>query len=157
MALQSTTAIATITLQQASSIVTFSGIPNTYRDLILLISGTATASGGMYVYFNGDTTASNYSRVVVYGDGSSPASGSSSDSKFMDMYTSQNVMNLTVHDYSATDKHKSILYRGDAAAAITGATAGRWANTAAVNTITIQNVTGSMGVGAVLSLYGRIA
>ena len=157
MALQSTTALATITLQASSSNVTFSNISQDYRDLRLVINGTTSAGQGIYLYLNNDTTAGNYSRVVMYGDGASTASGSASDAKSLDFYTSPTVTTTNIMDYSATDKHKTILNRVDAASSIVEAVAARWANTAAVTSVKVQTTTGTFSIGTTFSLYGRIA
>ena len=54
---------------------TFSSIPNSYTDLIL-VGSIATVTGSDTVAFrvNGDTTT-NYSRTYMYGDGTTAASG----------------------------------------------------------------------------------
>ncbi len=61
-------------------------------------------------------------------------------------------------DYSATDKHKTVLTRYGSAATDIQATASRWESTAAVNSVTIFDVLGqTYQVGSTFSLYGVIA
>jgi hypothetical protein len=159
MALQSTTAIATITLQQATSAVTFSGIPNAYRDLVLIVQGRAVASGEkfFYVYFNGDTAA-NYSRVEMTGN---PSSASFANLIPITLISSnEGRCHISIFDYSATNKHKSVLYRNDAlnTTATPLAGAGRWASNTAIDTIRIEGFSGAqLASGTNISLYGRIA
>ena len=157
MALQSTTAIATINLQQASSTVTFSGIPNTYKDLILTISCPASTFSGINGTFNSDSSSS-YSNVWMQATGGvQSGSGTTTSAEslgFLDATPTSAVVQLL--DYSATDKHKSFLCRmGGVSYSVTRATAGRWAKTEAINSIQLS--ASSFPVGSTISLYGRIA
>lgn len=165
MALQSTTAIATITLQQASSTVTFSGIPDTYRDLILVVN-IKMASGGVgwgRIKFN--SSSSGYSWVNMAGTGSSAASEAVSEtagrlSTYARWSTTEFCSVITqIMDYSAADKHKTFLSRAnDPAVNAVEAEASRWASNDAIHTIQIyQNDLNPMAIGSTFSLYGRIA
>lgn len=156
MALQSTTAIATITLQQASSAVTFSGIPNTYRDLILTIDGGASSAQSANLYLNADTNTASYPRVTMYGDGASAVSGATSNPRILDIGTSASILISSIFDYSATDKHKTVLVRSNTSGLV-AASAMRWANLTAVNQISAVAHTGTFNSGTSFSLYGRIA
>jgi hypothetical protein len=59
-------------------------------------------------------------------------------------------------DYSATDKHKTVIYRADANGVSTEANAARWADTAAITSLKVLYNT-NMKTGMTLSLYGVIA
>jgi hypothetical protein len=60
-----------------------------------------------------------------------------------------------IMDYSATDKHKTTLSRGSGAGINAIAFAGRWANTAAVTTVSVVYPGGGQfTVGSTFSLYG---
>ena len=153
------TPIASTTLSSANSTVTFSSIPATYRDLILVMQMGTSGGGDYRIRFNSDT-GSNYSFVHMVGTGSSAVSASFSQTYFFDYGTPtdlSNIMTFQVMDYSATDKHKSILGRRDWAGASTLAVAGRWANTSAVNNIQVYTSAGNFIVGSTFSLYGVIA
>jgi hypothetical protein len=67
--------ISSNTLSTTTASVTFSAIPSTFTDLVLKISarnnGTTTI---VNVRFNGDTTANNYSSLVLRGTGSTVTS-----------------------------------------------------------------------------------
>ena len=66
--------IATTTLGSAVNSFTFSSIPNTYTDLVLVVVvPTAASSGTFGLRFNSDT-ASNYSHTTLSGNGSSAVS-----------------------------------------------------------------------------------
>lgn len=169
MALQSTTALATITLQAATSAVTFSGIPSTYRDLIVTLSVKHSYAGSIGVRDNGvrfnSDQGSNYPSVYMLGSGSGTESSTISSTNFQLNYgmASGNFMpsTLQIIDYSATDKHKPLLYRaGSGEDSNYGAYAmtGRWANTTAIHTLTFAP-SGSYQflAGSTFSIYGRIA
>ena len=66
------------TLSSATSSITFSNIPTTFTDLVLVFNGTRSAAGETNLRFN-DDTASNYSRTFLYGDGTSAVSGRQSN------------------------------------------------------------------------------
>ena len=156
------TPIASTTLSSATQTVTFSSIPATYRDLIVIVDCSATANTGVNgIRLNGDSGA-NYSQVAMLGNGSSALSYTSSGntSIFTETQTSTNRTNtiINIMDYSATNKHKSLLIRGNNSATGTDAVAARWANTAAVTSLEVRN-TGitNFSIGSVFSLYGVIA
>ena len=65
------TPIATQTLGSSAASVTFSSIPGTYTDLMLISFAQGQASGGdnrLVLQFNGDT-ATNYSSTYLIGNG----------------------------------------------------------------------------------------
>lgn len=147
------TALGTVTLASSASSVTFAGIPATgYRDLVLVYEGTVSSSTDFTTRFNGDTTGSNYFRVFAFGNGSSASSGTTNESYWMYQTTAGRGTNiLNIFDYSATDKHKSILNRYDQAGNGASMIAGRWASTAAITSITTN---GPFNAGSNFSLYG---
>jgi hypothetical protein len=159
MALQSTTAIATVTLQSSTANVTFSGIPNTYRDLILVANYQGVgALGDVLARVNGDAN-SNYSAIWAFGDGSSRGSGSGNRTGLVGAYTidsSINTVTWQIIDYSATNKHKGSINR-QSSGALAQMFATRWASTAAINSVTVAVDSGSFAAGSIFSLYGRIA
>lgn len=148
-------ALATTTLASSSATVTFSSISGAYRDLRLVVSGTATAGGNMTIIFNGDSGA-NYSYVQAYGTGSAAQSASSSaNADFSGVfYTNPTIMTYDFMDYSATDKHKTNINRGSAASNLVSMSVGRWASTSAITRIDIGHGSGSYAAGTTFSLYG---
>ena len=151
------TPLATVTLGTAVSSVTFSSIPATYRDLILVFRGTLTTATNneLELRINGDT-GSNYVRIVVYGDGSSAGSIQDSFNSYRFSYgnnTNPFTNIVQFMDYSATDKHKTMLNRESQANRAVTLSSGRWANTAAMTSLQVfcsQNIAS----GTTLNLYG---
>ena len=152
------TALATVTLGSAASSVTFSSIPATYRDLIFTWEGTNTG-GGPGLRFNGDT-GSNYSYVIMRGPTFSEAGTLSFGLVYYIGYTSGNrgMATCQIMDYAATDKHKTVLVRhGGNNVGEVNANADRWANTAAITSMTVVNPSGNFNSGSTFNLFGVIA
>lgn len=151
-------ALATTTLASASATVTFSSISGAYRDLRLVITGSTSNNSDIQMRFNGDSGA-NYSFVYMGGNGSSAASGSNTGQPgvVLDAYfwrsTDQSMIVADIMDYTATDKHKTVLSRNNVTAGGTDAFANRWANTAAITSITLVS-TWNWNVGSTFSLFG---
>jgi hypothetical protein len=163
------TPIAWTSLASASSSVTFSSIPGTYRDLYLVtdISSGNASDGSQVLRFNSDS-GSNYSTVSAEAQGSAVSSSTLTTNGILDTFNVTTVTNnpavIVWHilDYSATDKHKSVLARESVATSRTavgvGMIAGRWANTSAISSITLvaQNST-TYAAGSTFALYGIAA
>lgn len=171
MALQSTIAIANITLQSNSSEVVFSGIPNTYRDLIIVgaVRSVATNTNGiaLNMTFNGDLTASNYAFVSMEGGTNGTRSLSGADAYIARINSSQSsnvdltTVMIQIMDYTQTNKHKAAISRssGKDGASDFGLTIHgyRWSNTNPITSVRLASGNGDFPAGVSFSLYGRIA
>ena len=152
--------IASNVLSSSASSVTFSSIPATYRDLVLVaeIKSPGTLDGGTaaLVAFNSNTTG--YSWVRMYGDGSSAGSDTGTD-RLISYNGYDNKSSLTIvqiMDYSATDKHKTWLARYNSVNTYAQAQAGRWANTAAIDSVAFSIAT-NFPSGSTFYLYGIVS
>ena len=152
--------IATNTLGVTATSVTFSSIPSTYTDLVLVITPIYLVSGTeIDVTFNGDT-ATNYSRTQVGGNGTAAVSvRESSATKFRLTY-SANVASTFVYNaivnimnYSNTTTYKTALSRGNNASGGVEAEVGLWRSTSAISTIAIAS-SGTFNTGSTFNLYG---
>lgn len=154
-------ALQTITLGSSASEVVFSDFPQTFRDLVLVFSGDGTSGGADIAIRLNNDTGSNYNRVFMIGNGSTTASGTSSNVSRMDAMSAANgrQLTLTAHimDSSASDKHKTVLTRDNDSGFQVGARAFRWANTAAVTSVQVLVSAGSFTSGTTISLYGVAA
>lgn len=156
--------IATTTLGSNAATVTFSSIPSTYTDLIVvtnLMPDTAGGTGYIRVTLNNDT-GSNYSTTYMIGTGSSAISGrvSNASSLIVD-YTfgaSTTIPATTIfniQNYSNTTTNKTALTRmSDQNAGFVIAYASLWRNTSAINRIDFNGVTGGYKAGSTFTLYG---
>jgi hypothetical protein len=162
------TALATWTATNSSATsVDFQNIPSTMRDLVFIVNAKSSDSGterNLFYRLNNDTTSGNYFGVTGYGFTSATASGtfnSTPDVMYMPRSgDSFGISTLQIMDYSATDKHKSLLWRFNtkgSATDLAGMGAIRWANTAAVNRITFYTTSGAIAQGSTISLYGIVS
>jgi len=156
------TPIATTTLGSAAASYTFSSIPSTYTDLIIVVQSTSTRSL-FYRVGNGSVdSGSNYSRTQLIGDGSSASSGRASNENkaYMSLTTSGGAVYQTItqlNNYSNTTTYKTFLTRYNDAAVYTAALVSLWRSTAAINIITITGDGGDIPSGTSLTLYGIAA
>lgn len=153
-------AIASQTLNSATSTVTFSSIPSTYRDLIVVAEGTSvTTTQRLGIRYNSDS--SNYLNVFMQGNGSATyADNVASTYLFIDYSdvrwsaSSPNFTIIHILDY-AQSKHKCSLHRtnyGSAPGVTVGA--GRWPSTSAITSIQLFLPGVNFASGSVFSLYG---
>jgi hypothetical protein len=151
------TALGNLTLGSLTSSVTFSSIPATYRDLVLVITATINFAGDadFELRLNSDFTDSNYPNVSMTGFGSGSGSSGSGNTPAITM--SQNLSNhiIQIMDYSATDKHKTMLTRDNITGGRTRASAIRYASTSAITAITLTDNSGiQLNAGSTFALYG---
>jgi hypothetical protein len=152
--------IATTTLGSNQTSVTFSSIPSTYTDLIIVASTSLVAVGATnyLVTYNSDT-GSNYSGTYLYGSGSATGSGRVTSTNNMDISyqptTSIGNFIFQVFNYANTTTNKTSLSRSNNATS-GGAYAyvGLWRSTAAITTISIAGGTNNIASGSTFSLYG---
>lgn len=148
-------ALQNITLSSNQTEVTFSSIPATYRDLVLVYNGTnSNSSAGMEIYLNNDT--GNRSWVWMIADSGGASSGNSTVFNFFGT-TSLAASIMHIMDYSATDKPKTLLWRDNVDGAVR-ANAGRWSSTAAVTSVKIARTAGqTIQTGSTFALYGIVS
>jgi hypothetical protein len=156
------------TLGSAASSVTFSTIPSTYTDLVLVIntrsSSTSASDTKLYVNFNGDT-GSNYSQTFLFGNGSTAGSSRASNQAFIyagdisatggSSYTGLSTVVLQVQNYSNATTNKTMLSRVASPNVFVEAVVGLWRNTAAITSISLDlESTPQFIVGSTFTLYG---
>lgn len=149
-------ALQTTTLGSSTAAVTFSSIPNTYRDLVLVGTFAAGTNGTFSIRVNGDG-GNNYSRVYMVGSGSgSGVFGATTNNAYRLLSYSSTISLAIAHliDYSASDRQKTLLFRGNDGSNEVNLMAGRWTGTAAVNQMYVFSDGGAFGAGSTFSLYG---
>ncbi len=153
-----------MTLGTATASVTLSSIPATYRDLVLIENVKhESLSGGQSsrLRFNGDT-GSNYTMVYLAGNTGTNSGQSGTDSTtfaYAGRFNNTDGNNgiTQIMDYSATDKHKTVLSRGNlnANGLAIFIFANRWANTAAITSLVLSpEGGGNYATGSTFALYG---
>jgi len=162
-------ALRSTTLATSQTSVTFSSIPQTYTDLVLVAqeytTGTPTAYG-ITVQFNGDT-GSNYSNTLMSGNGSSAASSRATNKIGAwigyESY-SANWTNIVtnIQNYSNSTTYKTLITRYSVASNYVAAGTSLWRNTGAISSITVLSTDfGSASTpfvaGSTFTLYGITA
>lgn len=150
------TPLANVTLGAAASSVTFSSISQAYRDLVVIVSGKGTTDFVVNVTLNNDAGA-NYTQVNMRGYlgafSSSTTVSSAPLAVNADPTTSPGMYVLNLLDYSATNKDKIILSRGQNAATQVNSISTRWANTSAVTTLKLATASSTFAAGSSFALY----
>jgi len=118
----------------------------------------ATVSNSyLLMQLNGDT-GNNYHNLAMWGTGSSTDSNGNNYSALYLGWRGEGsslfMSKAQIMDYSATDKHKTALMRDDYPHSYTDALAGRWANTQAVTSIRLFELSGTILSGSTFALYG---
>jgi low temperature requirement protein LtrA len=156
--------IATQTLSSTQTSITFSSIPQTYTDLVLVCSVQVTAATDDFnIWFNGDT-GNNFSRTQLAGNGSiSFSSRTTNESRFriadyMPNSTLFGTIVANIQNYSNSTTYKTCLLRQSNAADLVNAQASLWRNTNAITSIVIkQSGAGYFNAGSTFTLYGITA
>jgi len=147
--------IATTRLTSSAATYTFTSIPSTYTDLVLVHNGSVSTAGSYYIRVNSDT-GNNYSTTLIYGDGSSGGSLRDSNtniawSGYNDTGQATNISNFM--NYSNTSVYKTILHRSSQGTS-SSARVSLWRSTAAINSIYIATQFGTFNPGSTFTLYG---
>jgi hypothetical protein len=142
----------------SNTTVTFSSIPQTYTDLILVGEATGTTNGAMDVRFNGDT-GSNYSRTGMYGDGSTDASYRSANLPYgligAGAGSARTISVTHFMNYSNTSQNK-VYMTFDYSTGATGAAIYLWRSNSAITTIALTGdpIGSNIGSSSTFTLYG---
>jgi len=156
--------IATTTLGSASGSITFSSIPATYTDLVLICQVKRTSGGAeIWARLNSDT-GSNYSWTYVYGTGSSAASSRTSNENnglFFGITSNNDFGTFILHlqNYANTTTYKTGISRFSVANPVTnyqavGANVALWRSTSAVTSLTVRDAGSTYVAGSTFTLYG---
>jgi hypothetical protein len=153
--------IATNTLSSNTNTLTFSSIPQTYTDLILVFNGANTASADFRIQVgNGSVdTGGNYSRTFMFGYSGGTVSGRDSNIGYWtaSSYTNRGNAIVQIMNYSNTTTFKTALIRNDISTDITYASTNLWRSTAAISAITLSQTTHNFLAGSTFTLYGIAA
>jgi hypothetical protein len=154
--------IATYTISGSSTpTFTFSSVPATYTDLIIVINAAVTsATSYIYARWNGDTS-NVYSRTELVGNGTTATSSRNGlevvqwlgGTQLSTVSGAYNAI-VQVMNYSNTNVFKTSLIRANRATEQTAVVAGLWRSTAAINSVTITLNSDNFVAGSTFTLYG---
>ena len=161
------TPIATYTVPSAQTSYTFTVIPSTYTDLVLVFDGNLSVSDYVWLRMgNGSLdTGSNYSATRLIGNGSSATSERSSSAPYIQfsavLNTGGNNSIMQFQNYANTTTYKTVLSRTNTPitsggeTGTTSASAGLWRSTSAIERIQISTYAGqTFTTGSTFTLYG---
>jgi hypothetical protein len=154
--------IQSVVVTSAASSITFSGIDQSYTDLIIMADFTISqANASVFMRFNGDTNA-NFSDTSISGTGSAQYTDRDSSATQIRVsaqrtaQTATDRQHLTIHinDYTNTAIYKTCLARYGSVGGVEGF-AGQWRSTVAINSITLGFASAyTFSPGTIVSLYG---
>jgi hypothetical protein len=169
--------IATNTLSSAATSVTFSSIPSTYTDLVLVTSSKSAPSPAsddirIYITLNNDASSGLYSGTVLYGNGTSALSYRETGRNQVDN-SIQSATNATagyaiftynIMNYANTTTFKTVLQRSGSNSNNTpsynaaGTAVSLWRNTNAITRVDAVAQGGAsvvgFAIGSTFTLYG---
>lgn len=163
------TLISSSTLGTAAASISFSSIPATYTDLVLVaVPASASGTPNILIRVNSDS-GNNYSWTGIQGNGTSATSGREINTVrtygtiqyYSAMTTTLGTCMIKTNfmDYANAVAHKTWLSRADGAGYATEAVVGKWASTAAITTLDLYNYVGAgnfvnFAAGSNFKLYG---
>lgn len=160
--------LASVTLSAATASITFSGISQSYTDLLLVAMWRKSGNGSqdkIDCRVNGDS-GTNYSDTYLYGGGSSAASGrETGKTMFMAGYAASSdassgafgMTTMNFQSYSNTTTYKTIINNSftSAPSGVVIPCVGLWRSTAAITSITLYPDDNSNWIsGCTFNLYG---
>jgi len=160
--------IATTTLGSSAADITFTGISQSYTDIVVIVFARSVVAAAEVAGFirvgNGSIdTASNYSKTRLLGNGStaSSARGSNLTALSWDAIPGSTSASGTfcatiiqIMNYSNTTTNKTILIRSNDTGNYVVATVGLHRSTSAINQVRIYGDGGNLASGTIVTLYG---
>lgn len=153
--------IATFTVTTAQPSYTFSSIPSTYTDLVLITNLKGDTSANYPIVELNSDTGNNYSETFITGNGSAASSARYSNTvgylinnvtTTSTDFSFNNIVNFM--NYSNTTTYKTVLSRANAAGSGTEAGVLLWRNTSATSSIKIRTNAVNWAIGSTFTLYG---
>lgn len=163
------TPIETKTLGSNTTTVTFSSIPSTYTDLVLVFQAASSNSNGnaIRMRFNGNSS-SEYSTTFIDGTGSSIISARTGTQSQLDLGWRtgidsslwNNVYVMNFQNYKSTNMFKSVLWTCGGTSTAVDLASGLWRNNEAITSISFnigQPASADFLAGCIFTLYGITA
>jgi hypothetical protein len=157
------TPIQSMYLQTPTSSITFSNIPSTYQDLVLVMQLQASSTSSPHIILNNDTS-STYSSSALSGNGSAISPVGLNNQTILKASNSASVSSTdfsyisTIHfiNYKSTSFTKQNIIRSSSSASGTDLMAGLWRNSSdPIRSITITtNSASTWSLGSTFDLYG---
>lgn len=153
------TLISTQTLLNPTATVTFSGIPQGFKDLVIEFMCNGTTGGANSFFQLNNDIGTNYSGTQLYGSGTAAASlrGTNSTNGYGGVTSDYSAIYLHLFSYANTNTYKTTIARGGTGASGAGryidAAVSLWRSTAAVTSIKYF-VDANIPSGSTFKLWG---
>jgi hypothetical protein len=166
MATNTYTVIDTKTIGTATSSVTFTAIPQTYTDLVIVANFSSSTAGYSTMTFNG-ITGTSYSRTRLLGGGGSATSDRANNEAGI-VNLAYNIAGnplttiVDIFDYTNTTTYKTVFARDAAQSDNVALHSGMYRGSTgssfdAITSVTFTKGSGNYAVGSTFSLYGILA
>lgn len=151
--------IATATAAGGATSISFTSIPSTYTDLVVVLNGAYSSAVGVYVQFNGDNSPSgtNYSQTLLFGNGTTASSSRSTNFNWAAigyLGADNSTTICSIMNYANTTTYKTALGRGNSAGNLTLSAVALWRSTAAINRVDLLSTSTTYTAGTTATLYG---
>lgn len=150
--------IATTTLSTGGNL-SFTSIPSTYTDLVLVASSPGATNVGSVIglRFNNDT-GTNYSDTILYGGNATGSTKNNNASYIMALYyfglkSVQSTLIYNIMNYANTTTYKTTLIRANSGQE-TDAIVGLWRSTSAINRVDLFVDSSTFVSSSTFTLYG---
>ena len=154
-------ALASTTLTSATSIVSFTSIPQTYKELVFSISAYGTSAfSGFRMYYNNDTS-NQYYTSIVFGAGGS-RNNFYSEASYLNLWSTSTApiwdadasgYEICIPEYAQSSRPKTFLGQGFTANNSTLST-GIWYPTTAISSVYFSVSAGNFAIGSTFNLWG---
>ena len=153
------TPLATTTVSSTVSSITFSGISQSYTDLVAICTPIFDNSGNMFVYYNSVTSTSYAShRIFITSSATASWTGSETGLQLGNFISGQPGMCIAnFMNYRNTNIRRTSLSQygsHDASTPRYGSVSARSANTEAITSLTFFSSAGNFLADTVITLYG---
>lgn len=143
----------------STTTITFSSIPATYTDLVVVSNYKSAGNNYLMMRFNGDT-GTNYSRTEMLGTGSSITNFRGTNEAYAyisSTYAPTGTMGTFVThimNYANTGVFKTLISSANNTDIGPSSVVNLWRSTSAINTILITPIGTGYDVGSTFTLYG---
>lgn len=153
--------IDSATASGSQSSITFTNIPQTYTDLVLVsgFNGVSSNNFSTRVGNGSIDTGANYSYTRLWGNGTSAFTNNAANDSFLTanvtIGSSGSNSIIQIMDYANTTTFKTALHRFNDANSIVFAIVGTWRSTLAINQLRIYSTNSvNFASGSTFTLYG---
>ena len=156
--------IATTSVSSPTTTITFSGIPNSYTDLRIVLLAKGDQAGLQYAMRYNSVSTTTYSRTFLSGNGTTASSGRSSSASAVSLHPNAGISNandmavieVDIFDYTSS-QNKTCLAKDNEdmnGSGWTNCLVGLWRDSSAITAVSLIASGGNFAAGSTASIYG---